>query len=151
MLTSEAQPHHHVAAEKSLPKENRNAHCLTCKVPHIADQPAGHSTGRCSRPRSPFGQAESHRHNQGDSVDGLAPATRGAFDDAEDGCFTSAGRGHSARPSPGPRRVAAHLFTLPEQSSTNRLPPIRMNVRCPGNSRQTDFETLQPLFALFAY
>lgn len=57
------------------------------------------------------------RHDKGDSVDGLAPATRGAFDDAEDGCFTSAGRGHSARPSPGPLdAVAAHLFPFPEEA-----------------------------------
>ena len=60
------------------------------------------------------------RHDEGDSVDGLAPATRGAFSTTP-GRLLQSPRVAATRlvPRQAPDAVAAHFFTFPEEA-----PPI---------------------------
>ena len=64
------------------------------KVVPIPDQSAGHSTGRCNRTRSPLGQAESPRHDQGDASTGCARDPRSFSTAPGRLASTPAGRGH---------------------------------------------------------
>ena len=70
---------------------------------------------------NPFAARTSRKPSprSGRRVDGLRPRPAELFDCAGTAGFNPRGSRPQARPSPGPRRVAAHRFTFPEEA-----PPI---------------------------